>query len=149
MDETYESYWALVFGAGRTAEDVVREFGLVPSDRLGLAGWLDRAEREAWAHGGNGGEMPTSWRSYHNQAMHDLADVIAVGDWVVAVDDYGVITSLDGTLATVGWSNGTSTEVDVEDSAVEVFGNKSDAQERYEQCQVSLKRMKRFATTKI
>lgn len=67
----YEGYWNVVLGH-RSAEQVVAEFELDPSDRRGLDEWLGEAEAEAWRVGGEGGAMPEEWGDFHARALDAL-----------------------------------------------------------------------------
>lgn len=74
----FEGYWNVVLGAHRSAEDVVREFELNPSDRRGIDEWLDTAEAEALAMGGllkAGTEAPGGWDDFHLRALDKLCAV--------------------------------------------------------------------------
>ena len=70
---TFEGYWNAVLGSNRSAEDVVREFDLDSSDRVGLDKWLGEAEGEAAAMGGI--EIPPEWAGFHGRALKDLASI--------------------------------------------------------------------------
>ena len=71
MDKTwtYEGYWAAVLGGNRSAEDVVREFDLDPTNRHTLSEWLGEAEAEAWRVGG---KKPKETFDWHERALDQL-----------------------------------------------------------------------------
>jgi hypothetical protein len=68
----YDGYWDVVLGAGRSAEDVVREFELDTTDSRGLDEWLGTAEAAAWQEGKLGGPIPEAWASHHVSALAEL-----------------------------------------------------------------------------
>lgn len=64
-----------------------------------------------------------------------MSDSIVVGDWVVAGKgdglDYGVIHSLDGDIATVGWQlSGHTTEIELSPADVEIYSTQQRAKDR-------------------
>lgn len=67
---TFEGYWNVVLGASRSAEDVVQDFKLEGDD--GLDEWLGTAEADAWAMGGEQGDLPEEWGGYHARALDEL-----------------------------------------------------------------------------
>jgi len=70
----FGGYWTSVLGV-QDAAGVVRESGLVPSDRRGLDEWLGTAEAESWRVGGLGGDLPEEWSDHHAKALDMLAAV--------------------------------------------------------------------------
>lgn len=75
---TYEGYWHAVLGVG-SADDVVRDFALVDPGP-GLDEWLDDAEVEAWAQGGEVGDLPEEWTGYHARALGELRATLEAGE---------------------------------------------------------------------
>lgn len=73
MTWDYEGYWNVVLGANRSPGDVIREFDLVAQ---GLDEWLGHAESEAWSAGGEGGEMPAEWGTFHARALRELGAAV-------------------------------------------------------------------------
>lgn len=73
---SYDEYWNLVLGAGKSAGEIVGEFELVASGLDGLDEWLGTAESEAWALGGRGGDLPASWAAHHTHALAELTAAI-------------------------------------------------------------------------
>lgn len=67
-----EGYWNTVIG-DRSASQLVAEFELDASDRVGLSEWLGHAEAEAWRAGKNVGPMPTEWVDFHERALDHIA----------------------------------------------------------------------------
>jgi hypothetical protein len=72
VDWSYEGYWNTVLGANRSADDVVREFDLDPTDHRGVDEWLGHAEAEACREGGIVVCPPASWDGYHAKALDAL-----------------------------------------------------------------------------
>lgn len=81
---TAEGYWNTVLGVG-CADEIASEFDLTP-DPDGilyrnpdgtLDAWLYRAEAEAWAQGGEGGEQPAEWAAFHLDALARLTEAAA------------------------------------------------------------------------
>ncbi len=70
----------MVLGASRSADDVVREFELDPTDRRELDAWLAETALEAWREGNLGGDIPSSWKAYHARALDELCRVGEVTD---------------------------------------------------------------------
>lgn len=72
---TYEGYWNVVLGPDRSAEDVVREFGLKPD---GLGEWLGESEATAAQAGGlDATNLPTEWTEHHARALRQLRDAVS------------------------------------------------------------------------
>lgn len=68
---TFDGYWNTVLGAIRSAADVVREFELDASDRVGLGTWLGEAEDAARSAGGLS-TCPAAWAEHHTRALDAL-----------------------------------------------------------------------------
>ena len=75
---TYEGYWTAVLGPF-SADDVVCEFDLVDPGP-GLDVWLCHAEVEAWAQGGEVGDLPEEWTGYHARALGELRAALEAGE---------------------------------------------------------------------
>ena len=69
---TFDGYWRTVLGLG-SAADIATEFDLAVD---GLDEWLGHAEAEAWAMGGEDGDLPEAWAGFHARALEALQDAI-------------------------------------------------------------------------
>ena len=70
---TYEGYFSTVLGAHSNRESLASDFDLDLSNRSGLDQWLGNAESEAWAIGGQPGDIPEEWTDFHAKALDYLA----------------------------------------------------------------------------
>lgn len=115
----YEGYWNTVLGVGN-ASRIVRESDLSGATERDLDEWLGHGEAEAWSAGGNDGDLPEEWASYHQTALAALVEAAAI--YVVwgsgASSACGDLDSAPDLLAWTPWAG---REL-VEDEWVVAFG---------------------------